>query len=145
MRASTPTQISDGNLFYKIHIDSQTFPLCTYPARLLQVATPMSVITCFNKTKRDAREILSYFVRNPQAADTLDGIVRWRLLSEVVHRKVEETSVAIEWLVEQGLLLETRSPGVGPIFSLNPEKISEAQCILDAGIRTSSQKKTKEK
>jgi len=98
-----------------------------------------------NKTKRDAREILSYFMRNPQAADTLEGMVRWRLLSEVVHRKVDETRAALEWLVEQGLLLETRSPGVGPIFSLNPAKIPEAQGILDAGTRTSFQKKTKER
>jgi len=98
-----------------------------------------------NKTKRDAREILSYFMRNPQAADTLEGMVRWRLLSEVVHRKVDETRAALEWLVERGLLLETRSPGVGPIFSLNPEKIPEAQGILDAVTRTSSQKKAKGK
>jgi hypothetical protein len=99
-----------------------------------------------NKTKRDAREILSYFMRNPRAADTLEGMVRWRLLSEVVHRKVDETRAALEWLVKRGLLIETRSPGVGPIFSLNTEKILEAQGILDAGTRASSQKKkTKEK
>jgi len=97
------------------------------------------------KTKRDAREILSYFMRNPQSADSLEGVVRWRLLSEVVHRKVDETRAALYWLVEQSLLLETRSPGVGPIFSLNPEKIAEAQAILDARAQTSSPKKTKKK
>jgi hypothetical protein len=98
-----------------------------------------------NKTNRDAREILSYFIRNPRAADTLEGMVRWRLLSEVVHRKIDETRKALDWLVEQGLLLETRSPGVGPIFSLNPEKVPEAQRLLEAGIRGSLQKKAGQK
>ena len=41
-------------------------------------------------------EILSYFLRNPLAADTLEGVARWRLLDEVVYRKVEETRAALE-------------------------------------------------
>jgi hypothetical protein len=101
------------------------------------VSTPLP-----HKTKRHAKEILSYFIRNPQAADSLDGIVRWRLLSEVVNRKVEETRAALQWLVKQGLLVETLSPGIGQIFSLNPETIAEAQRILaDARVWGSYRKK----
>jgi hypothetical protein len=70
-------------------------------------------------------------MRNPHAADSLEGIVRWRLLSEIVHRKMDETRAALAWLTERGYLAETSGPGVEPIFSLNPEKRAEAQALLD--------------
>jgi len=80
-------------------------------------------------------EILSYFLRNPLAADTLEGIARWRLLDEVVYRKVEETRAALEWLVEHGLFRETATTGTGPVFCLNVDKISEAEKLLAAKAR----------
>jgi len=81
-------------------------------------------------------------MRNPEAADTLEGIARWRLLEEAVHRKVNETSAALQWLVERGYLLQTLSPGVGPIFSLNRNKISEArEFVAAADVSKSSSKK----
>jgi hypothetical protein len=79
-----------------------------------------------------ASEILSYFVRNPHAADTLEGIARWRLLDEIVHRKVEEARLALVWLVERGFLVETSAPGVGPIFGLDPNNLAEAERFLAA-------------
>ena len=69
-------------------------------------------------------------MRNPQAADDLEGIVRWRLLGELVHRKVDETRAALNWLTEHGFLLETSRPGVEPTFSFNPEKEAAAQKFL---------------
>jgi hypothetical protein len=80
--------------------------------------------------KRIAREILSYFIRNPKAADTLEGIARWRLLNDTVHRKVQESRVSLNWLVYRGFLLETSSPSLGNIFSLNPAKITQAERFL---------------
>jgi hypothetical protein len=73
---------------------------------------------------------LNYFIRNPQAADTLEGIARWRLLEETVHRKVSETSAALEWLAERGYLHKRVSSSVDPIFSLNQNKIREARKFL---------------
>jgi len=80
-------------------------------------------------------EILSYFLRNPLAADTLEGVARWRLLDEVVYRKVEETRAALEWLVERGLLLETAVSGASPVFCLNIDRISEAEKLLAGKVR----------
>ena len=78
-------------------------------------------------------------MRNPYAADNLEGFARWRLLSEVVHRKVDETHLALSWLVEHGFLLETSSLGVEPTFSFNPEKRSEAERLLtDPGASSSA-------
>lgn len=69
-------------------------------------------------------------MRNPQAADNLEGIVRWRLLGDVVHRKMVETRQALDWLIEEGLLLETSLPGIEPTFSLNPDMRDKAEQLL---------------
>jgi hypothetical protein len=80
-----------------------------------------------------AMEVLSYFMRNPQAADNLEGITRWRLQDELLRRKVEETRQALAWLVERGFLSENALGRAGPIFTLNPAKIGEAREFLSSG------------
>lgn len=77
-----------------------------------------------------ARDILSYFLRNPQTADNLEGIARWRLMSETIHRSVEETNRALEWLAEQGFLMRVTTAGAGPIFRLNQDKLRGAETFL---------------
>jgi hypothetical protein len=76
-------------------------------------------------------DILSYFVRNPHAADNLDGVACWRLLEETIHRKVEATSQALEWLVSQGFLREVPTVGSGPLYRLNVEKRGDAKAFLE--------------
>jgi hypothetical protein len=77
-----------------------------------------------------AGEILSYFVRHPQAADTLEGVARWRLMDEAIRRKLHETEMALEWLVAQGFLTTSTSPGGTATFSLNAERAEEARSFL---------------
>jgi hypothetical protein len=77
-----------------------------------------------------AKDILSYFLRNPQAADDLEGVARWRLLNHTVHRDVEETSQALDWLVRQGLLGRVSRTGSGAIFRLRPEQRAAAEAFL---------------
>ena len=79
---------------------------------------------------RVLKDLLSYFVCNPQAADDLEGIARWRLLDEVVRRKVEETQRALTWLVDRKYLCETVAVGRSPIFSLNSDKVDDARVLL---------------
>jgi hypothetical protein len=86
------------------------------------------------KSKEEvAKEILSYFVRHPDAADTFLGIARWRLLHEDVHRSVGLTEEALTWLVEQGYLRRIPMPGIEGIFQINPEKVREARDFINAG------------
>ena len=79
------------------------------------------------------KEVLNYFLRNPQAADSLEGIARWRLLDEVVRRKVEATRRALAWLVNRDYLIVTTVAGAEPIFCLNPERSAEAKAFLAGG------------
>jgi len=77
-----------------------------------------------------AKKILGYFVRNPGAADTYDGIVRWRLLEEAIHQTTAETSEALSWLVATGFLDEVPVSGSAPVFRLNAERRREAEDFL---------------
>lgn len=79
-------------------------------------------------------EILAYFVRNPQAVDSLEGVARWRLMDVVIRRKLNETEATLEWLVARGFLTSSISPGGTATFSLNPERIEEARQFLAASV-----------
>jgi hypothetical protein len=83
------------------------------------------------RTPTQAREILDYFLRNPRAADSLEGVARWRLLEGTVERCVEEVNQALGWLVDEGFLLEESPKGSAPIFCLNKERAAEAARFLD--------------
>ena len=77
-----------------------------------------------------ARDVLSYFLRNPKAADDLEGIARWRLLSQTIHRDVEETSQALDWLVQHEFLSRISRTGSGSLFHLRPEHRAAAEAFL---------------
>jgi hypothetical protein len=68
-----------------------------------------------------AKQILAYFMRHPRAADSLEGVARWRLLQETIHHNVDETRNALEWLVAKGFLRQETVAGTNPVFSLNEE------------------------
>lgn len=87
-------------------------------------------------TRRDEqvmRDILGYFVRHPQAADTLDGIVRFRVMEELLHRGVPETEAALERLVSCGLLRCDSAPGTGAIYRLGDQRLADARRALASG------------
>jgi hypothetical protein len=100
-------------------------------ARELQNLRIVWVLAVTKKKEPErAREVLEYFFRNPQAADTLEGVTRWRLLRETVHRHVEETAEAFEWLVAEGFLNETLTTYSKPIYSFNTEATAKAEHFL---------------
>jgi len=65
-----------------------------------------------------AREILDYFLRSPQAAP--------------MQRSVDDAGNAPHWLVAEGFLIEESSPGAGPVFRLNDRRVSQAKQFLDS-------------
>lgn len=81
---------------------------------------------------RRAREVLRYFVENPQAADSLEGIARWRLLEEPVRRRVDEVARAIEWLVGEGFLEEIAGRSSGAVFRLNDDLSEQARTLVQS-------------
>ena len=79
-----------------------------------------------------AEQILAYFLRHRDAADTIEGIARWRLLEERVHRNVDETQEAIKWLVAERLLVEESMRGAQSVFRLNPKMAAQAARLASA-------------
>jgi hypothetical protein len=81
-------------------------------------------------TPEIAMEILSYFLRNPNAADDLEGIAQWRLPDERINRSVDETLRGVEWLVREGFLSRVQSTGTAPLFLLRAEARARAESLL---------------
>ena len=79
-----------------------------------------------------AQDILEYFLRNPGAVDTAEGIARWRLLEEAVHRSLETTENALQWLTREGYLTEVSRREKEPVFQLNRGKVTAALELLRA-------------
>lgn len=77
-----------------------------------------------------ASQVLRYFVRHPEALDSLEGIARWRLLDEAVQHTVRATNEALDWLVERGVLRRSSGPGRLPVYGLVPGKEEEAARML---------------
>jgi hypothetical protein len=82
---------------------------------------------------KKVRDVLSYFVRHPRAADSLEGVVRWRLLEEKLDQDVNETRKALSWLVSQGLLLTDSPKGAKALFYLNGERVRDAERLVSHG------------
>lgn len=76
-----------------------------------------------------AKQILSYFLRNPQAIDTLAGISRWRLLEEEIHQSVQMTEQALTSLVKMGFLLREQTRAAGILYRLNEARRGEAEAF----------------
>lgn len=86
-------------------------------------------MTLLKKKNREelAREILAYFLRNPQCVDDLKGIANWRLLDQMIHRAVHDTGEAVDWLVSKGYLDANVPAGADRIFRLNKKKRDQAR------------------
>jgi hypothetical protein len=93
------------------------------------------------RTERDvAKQILAYFLRNPRAADSAEGVARWRVRDERVRHSVRETFVALKWLVAKGYLEETSSRAAGSIFQLNANRAGEARRLIDGDPKPKSRR-----
>lgn len=78
-----------------------------------------------------AREILDYLLRHPDAADSLEGLARWRLVEATVRRTLGETERAVQWLVARGWLREVARPHAAAVFILDEARRDEAARFLD--------------
>jgi hypothetical protein len=84
---------------------------------------------------RVAVQILDYLERNPDVADSLEGIARWRLMQDHIQRTVQETQVALEWLVKKGFVSEEKRLSAGVLYRLNLNRRNEIADFLNRAKR----------
>ncbi len=92
-----------------------------------------------------AREILRFYLRNPQAADAVEGLARWRLLDERIYSTLEEVTRAVSWLVSQGLLVKEPILSSKPVFRFNESERTRSESFVQQGMLPQEEGEPKDK
>ena len=78
-----------------------------------------------------AREVLVYFITYPDANDTVEGIVEWRLLEQQIRHSVAEAEATLSGLVAKKLMLARRGTDGRIHYRVNPAKKTEILKLLN--------------
>jgi hypothetical protein len=78
-----------------------------------------------------ARAILGYFLRCPDAKDTLEGVAGWWLERERVHHSVDEVAIALRFLVARGLVIEKPGAGGRRLYQVDSQKRFQILSFLE--------------
>lgn len=81
--------------------------------------------------------ILAYLNDNPDAGDTMDGILEWWLLDQRIKFETRNVSNAISRLVDEGLIVEHKEADSPIIYRVNTDRTKAIRAILNKG-KTSS-------
>ena len=77
-----------------------------------------------------ARYILDYLDSNPEAQDTLAGIVEWWLLEVEIKRSSANVTAAVADLVKKGLIIETVGRDSQTHYRINLDRAKEIKSLL---------------
>ena len=79
-------------------------------------------------------QILAYLAENPDAGDTMEGIVEWWLLAQTIKRETEKVKDALDELVARGLITERKGRRSSPTYyRINRRKYKKIQALLKEG------------
>lgn len=68
---------------------------------------------------------------NPDAQDTLDGIVDWWLLQQDIKRNVVIVRETVEELLQRGFVLERQGNDRTKYYQVNREKLPEISAFIE--------------
>ena len=77
-----------------------------------------------------AYEILAYLAKNPDAQDTVDGIVEWWLLAQHIERQIARVKEALDELVRRELIVVRRGKDSRIYYRLNQRKAKGISKLL---------------
>ena len=77
-----------------------------------------------------ACRVLGYLAENPNAQDTLEGIVEWWLLESLSPNRATRVKEALAELVLADLVLERRGKDSRAYYKINPLKLEEITAFL---------------
>jgi Fe2+ or Zn2+ uptake regulation protein len=87
-------------------------------------------------TSQISHLILEYLLRNPDAQDTVDGILHWWLLEQEVRHSVALIREALELLVSKDLVLKRQGQDMQTCFQINRNKKDEIMAFLKKSAET---------
>ena len=87
-------------------------------------------------TSEVALKILRYLDQNPNAADTVEGILEWWLPKQSIYEEEKIVKRALDEMVKQNLILTTRSSDARRHYRLNAECIQEIRRMIKESDRT---------
>lgn len=76
-------------------------------------------------------QILRYLVKNPEAGDTIEGIVEWWLLEQRIENQLAETRRELERLISLDFVQEIEGPGGRIHYRLNQSRRGEISELLN--------------
>jgi len=77
------------------------------------------------------RAILRYWVKNPDAKDTADGILKWWLPGDRAGSGKEEVQKALDALICKGWLIKRETTPNRIIYGLHKERVEEIKKFLN--------------
>ena len=75
-----------------------------------------------NRESQIMYEILAYLTENPDAGDTMEGIVEWWLLEQTIKRETEKVKDALDELVARGFITERKGRSSLTYYRINRRK-----------------------
>ena len=80
-----------------------------------------------------AYEILEYLMDNPNAQDTLEGIVEWWLLERTIKQQTPTVEGALSMLVAERLVLARKGIDNRTHYKLNSRRLRKIRLLLQRG------------
>jgi len=80
--------------------------------------------------KQVSHQILQYLVRNPDAQDTLEGILQWWLLEQQIRNSATTVREALEWLISKDLVRTRQGADMRTYFRVNEAKYEDISALL---------------
>lgn len=77
------------------------------------------------------RDVLGYLTDNPDAQDTLEGIVEWWLLERRIESRTVKVQEALAELVASGLIVERQGSDSRLRYSINAEKQEQIRALIE--------------
>ena len=87
-------------------------------------------------TREVALKILRYLDQNPNAADTVEGILEWWLPKQSIYEEEKVVKRTLDEMVKRNLILATRSSDARRHYRLNTERIQEIRRMIKESDRT---------
>ncbi len=100
--------------------------------RLLTHSTRDAVagVSVSKETSDIEYDILSYMADNPDAQDTLEGIVQWWLLERKLKHETPRVKEVVAELVSRGLILERINASSRTHYKINRSRMDEIHAVL---------------